>query len=87
MNRKKDYKNLDKHHKTCRRQKQKYYRKTQLYEKRLWSCEEDKIVSDHNMTDTEISYAIGRSVCAIQVRRSRLKRKAEFAGQRKEKRE
>lgn len=44
MNRKKEYKNLDKYHETCRRQKQRYYGKTQLYEKHSWSCKEDEIV-------------------------------------------
>ncbi len=84
MNRKKEYKNLDKYHETCRRQKQRYYGKTQLYEKHSWSCKEDEIVLERNMTDTEISSAIGRSVRAIQVRRSRLKQKAKLANQRKE---
>lgn len=74
MNRKNDYKDMEKHHKACRRQNQRYYAKTSfLYPSRPWSADEDALVLEHKITDSELSAKIGRSVKAIQLRRCRLK--------------
>ncbi len=72
MNRKDNYKNKDKYIKTCRKQRRRYYHKTQNYKPRPWTEAEDLIVLTHGLTDHEISDKIQRSVMAIQIRRSRL---------------
>lgn len=73
MNRKQDYKDMEKWRKTCRKQNQRYYAKTSnLYSPRLWTAEEDAMVMEHNITDSELSVKIQRSVRAIQHRRHRL---------------
>ncbi len=77
MNRKENYANLDLARKTRREQKNRYYGKTAfLYERRVWLPYEDQMVLDHTMPDTELSFRIQRSVTAIQVRRSVLKKAA-----------
>jgi len=59
--------------------KRRYYGKTSFAPKHgeSWIPEEDTILlkhwPDHNITDHEMSKMLGRSVCAIQVRRWRLK--------------
>ena len=74
MNRKNSYKDLDKWRKTCRKQNQKYYNKTAFkYEKRTWDTFEDEIILKHELSDTQLSEILHRSVRAIQIRRSRLK--------------
>lgn len=73
MNRKQGYKDLEKWRKTCREQKQRYYAKTSsLYTHRPWTTEEDAMVMEHNLTDSELSVKIERSVRAIQHRRHHL---------------
>lgn len=73
MNRKSTYRDMEKYRKTRNACKRRYYRKTQKGgARRRWTKEEDAIVLEHAHTDTEISEMIGRSVCSIQVRRSRL---------------
>lgn len=73
MNRKQGYKDLEKWRNTCRKQKQRYYAKTSsLYTRRPWTAEEDAMVIGHNLTDSELSVKIERSVRAIQHRRHRL---------------
>ena len=68
------YKNKDKARSTRNAQRARYYKKTQLYTgKRRWTYEEDKAVLEHGVSDTELSYAIKRSVQSIQARRHRLK--------------
>lgn len=69
--RKQNYKDLNKWRKSKNRQRKRYYRKTQNAKNsgRPWTKEEIKIVMEHDMTDTEISNLIGRSVAAIQNRR------------------
>lgn len=52
-----------------------YYAKTALYKPRNWTSEECDMVLEHSMPDTELSKKIKRSVRAIQVMRSRLKKK------------
>lgn len=78
MNRKENYANIEKWRETCRRQRRKYYDKTKAYSSisngRSWSYEEDLKVMRHDMTDNELAAELKRSVCAIQKRRSRLKK-------------
>lgn len=74
MNRKSAYKDMDKWKAACNRQRQRYYGKTSfLYERRPWDEYEDRMVIEHNLTDSQLSDLLERSVRAIQVRRSRLK--------------
>ena len=44
--------------------------------RRSWSKAEDQLIltQDHEMTDRELAPIISRSVCAIQVRRSKIKK-------------
>ncbi len=77
MNRKKNYRDMEKYRKACRRQNQRYYGKTSfLYQPRLWTAEEDTLVMEHDITDHELSEKISRSVRAIQHRRHRLRKLA-----------
>ena len=56
-------------------QKKRYYgksaRNAHNYRKQ-WTHEEDNLVLKHEISDTELAKQIGRSVQAIQIRRSRL---------------
>lgn len=73
MNRKKDYRDMEKFRRTCRKQQRRYYSKTAfLYEKRYWTADEDTMVLEHSVPDTTLSRVIHRSVGAIQTRRSKL---------------
>ena len=73
-NRKNYYADKEKYAKTCRKQDLRYYAKTALYAPREWTLEEDELVLAHQMTDTELSAKIKRSVMSIQVRRSKLRK-------------
>ena len=64
---------MEKFRKTRNAQRKRYYAKTAKYKGRPWTAEEDKAVLAHNVTDTELSSIIERSVQAIQIRRSFLK--------------
>lgn len=77
MNRKKEYKDIEKWRKTCNRQKLKYYAKTRNAINRCqpWTAEEVDIVMRHEITDHMISKLIGRSVQAIQGKRAKEKKK------------
>lgn len=69
------YKDHARYTKIHRAQNRRYYGKTAfLYTPREWTPEEDEQVLNSNLTDMELSLKIERSVSAIQVRRSRLKR-------------
>lgn len=76
MNRKAKYRDIDKWRNTCYKQRRKYYSKTANAENsgQRWTVEEIDMVLQHNITDTEISEIIGRSVQSIQVMRSKLKK-------------
>lgn len=74
-NRKERYVDMKKYRKTRNAQRKRYYKKTANYEKRSWTEEENKRVLDHNISDTELSSEIKRSVQSIQIQRSRLKKK------------
>ena len=45
MNRKEDYRDMEKYHKACQRQHRRYYSKTSfLYPSHPWTAEEDALV-------------------------------------------
>ena len=76
MNRKCEYKNIDKFAETKRNQQARYRKRTGafMYERRPWTEVEDKAVLDMKMSDRELSKIICRSVGNIQKRRCRLKK-------------
>lgn len=68
LNRKSEYKDIEKWRETCHKQRLKYYRKTAFannHHKR-WTDEELEIVMRHEVPDHMISQMIGRSVESIQ---------------------
>lgn len=72
---KKSYANMEKYRKTKKNQNRRYYRKTaSIYPTREWTIEEDKLVLEHSISDSELSKKIMRSVAAIQKRRCILKK-------------
>ena len=79
MNRKGDYKNIEKWRETCHKQRLKYYRKTAHAENKnkRWTAEEIEIVMNHEVSDHKISKIIGRSVEAIQLKRCKENKKKE----------
>lgn len=74
-NRKYAYADMEKFRKTTNAQKKRYYNKTNFHCSNVWTAEQDKMVLEHLITDTELSKIIQHSVKAIQVRRCRLKKK------------
>ena len=72
VNRKEKYHDLSLWRKTCDRQRKKYYDKTAIYPPQRWTIEEDQMVLEHKIPDSELSKRIHHSVKAIHVRRSRL---------------
>lgn len=58
-----------------KRYNKRYYKRTEKYKQRLWTKEEEKMVLAHEITDTELSAKIKRSVRSIQVHRSKLKKR------------
>lgn len=74
-NRKYAYADMEKFRKTTNAQKKRYYNKTKFHCSNVWTAEQDKMVLEHLITDTELSKIIQHSVKAIQVRRCRLKKK------------
>lgn len=77
MNRKENYRDMNKWRDTCRRQNRRYYRKTQAYSeisnRRKWTQEEDSEILRRDISDRELALKLKRSMSAIQIRRSRLK--------------
>ncbi|MCD8006170.1 MAG: hypothetical protein LUF29_04250 [Oscillospiraceae bacterium] len=54
--------------------RKKYYGKTaNLYARHPWTPEEEKMVMEHSIPDSELSAKIGRSIKGIQEKRRRLK--------------
>ena len=80
-NRKKSYKDMVRFTKTRNAQRKRYYDKTALYEPSSWTSEQDKLVLEHSLSDTELSTLIGHSVGAIQVRRCKLKKALNFSNE------
>jgi len=75
-NRRNFYKDMEKYRITRNAQRKRYYNKTSfIYENREWTPEEERQVILHEISDTELSSKIRRSVCAIQKRRCMLKKK------------
>lgn len=68
------YKSITKWRKVWRKQKRRYYAKSQIYTigRRPWTDEEDARVLKHDIVDNELSKEIYRSVAAIQKRRCML---------------
>lgn len=79
MNRKHYYRDLNLWRETTRKQKQRYYQKTATFTKIPWTAEQDAVVLRHDIPDSQLSQQIGHSLAAIQIRRSRLKKKAALA--------
>lgn len=75
MLRKSKYKDLEKYKKTKREQQKRYYDKTQdaLNSRKCWTPREIKIIMAKNMSDRELSRILGRSMKAIEVKRSKIK--------------
>lgn len=81
MNRKSDYKDIDRFRKTRNAQKRRYYGRTTNSEnsRQAWTLQDLQRVMEHDVSDMQLSAEIGRSVAAIQVMRHRQKRKLEQA--------
>ena len=76
MNRRAQYADDAKWRETCRKQKKRYYGKTAIYQRRAWTAQEEEMLFDQAYSDHELSEIIHRSVHAIQIHRSRIKKKA-----------
>lgn len=74
MNRKNEYKDLEKWRKSCENQRKRYYAKTTDAENKNqpYTEREIELILQHDITDTQLSKMIGRSVKAIQVKRAKL---------------
>lgn len=72
--RKERYADMEKFNKTRKNQRKRYYQKTQMYKGRPWSQDEERLVLEHKIPDSELSRKIKRSVGAIQTRRRVLKK-------------
>ena len=77
MLRKKYYADMEKFRRTANAQKRRYYGKTTNAKNRgqPWRAFEVERVMMMDVTDTELSAEIGRSVRAIQVMRSKMRKK------------
>lgn len=75
MNRKEGYCDMQRYRETCNRQNRRYYGKTAIYKPSHWSEHDDELVLAHSVSDHALSEKIGHSVRAIQIRRSRLKKR------------
>ena len=78
MNRKREYKDLDKWVKTKKRQAKRYYKKhsqNATNSKQGYTIEEINMIMQHEISDVELSKKIGRSVRAIQVKRAKINKK------------
>ena len=73
-NRKENYRDMRKFLITRNAQRKRYYDKTAIYEPSSWTNDQDRLVLEHMITDSELSSLIGHSVRAIQIRRCRLKK-------------
>lgn len=73
------YKDMEKYAEYKRRYQRGYRKRTGTYEPREWTDHEINLVLAQKMTDRELSKLIKRSIAAIQIKRSRL-RKEEVCG-------
>lgn len=76
MNRKEGYKDLKKFRETCNKQTRKYYDKTvnAKNKRKLWTKKDEELILEHKILDRELSKILGRSMKAIHVRRTKLKK-------------
>lgn len=83
MIRKDKYANIEKFRKTANAQKKRYYGKTTDAKNKgePWSEHEVERIMMRDVTDMELSAEIGRSVKAIQVMRSRARKRNNEEGQ------
>ena len=74
MNRKKDYKSMDKYAKTKRKYQKGWRMRSGAfkYGRRKWTESEDELVLKQEKTDRELSKDIRRSIAAIYTRRLKL---------------
>lgn len=77
-NRPSNYADIEKYRNTTRAQNKRHYAKSQDSERRrrLFSEKEDLLILLHQVPDSELAKLINRSEMSIQLRRSRLKKKA-----------
>lgn len=54
-------------------QRKRYYKKTAIYKPRQWTLDEINLIFERNMTDSELSKKMHRSVASIQIMRSKIK--------------
>ena len=76
MNRRSDYKDLEKWRKTKKLQQKRYYdkhAKCAINSRERYTEEEIEMILNHEISDVELSKKIGRSVKAIQIKRCKLK--------------
>lgn len=76
---KKDYKDKEKYKKYKKNFQKRYRQKTNAgkYPRRSYTVKEDCMILDHSMSDRELADKLQRSVTAIQIRRTRLKKREE----------
>lgn len=81
-NRPQNYANMEKYHETARKQnKRRYDKSRQPIRRGRYSEKEDSLILLHSVPDSELSKLIHRSVMSIQLRRSRLKKKARLSSE------
>lgn len=81
--RKDTYRDMKKYKAARKRQNKRYYDKT-VCGRHRWEHWHDDLVLEHSMTDSQLSKIIGHGVRAIQIRRSRLRRRHGNSNQRAE---
>lgn len=76
MNRRNEYKNMQKWYDTKKAQQSRYYGRTAFAPQhhKIWSEEDRRKVWEHEIPDNKLAKEIGRSVGAIQMMRSRMKK-------------
>lgn len=75
--RKENYVDLDKLRITRTNYNNRYYKETAKYPRRPWSQEEMKLLFNSGLTDHELSIKLKRSMKAITIRRSLIRKKME----------
>lgn len=81
MNRPEKYKDKEKWRKTKRKQQMRYYGRSAFAPRHheMWTEEDKEKVWAHEVSDAKLSEMIGRSIGAIQMMRSKMKKELEFA--------
>lgn len=73
----KQYQDKDKARSLRNLHRKRNYAKTQGYPKREWTIQEMDLILNSNKSDAELAKVLKRSVQSIQIKRSRIKKKAE----------